>query len=216
MRVRWIVSVLAAGFTFSPDISHAQSQPCPTHTLSEIANAVRSSARSPQSVISRSCMWGGAAIKESSGRLCAQNGNNFGVLQLSRQNIARLGLTPEQYKAQSLQEQVDGWALAGAADNNQSSGYRRINSNIESTVRFGHVMDGVLAACSQFGPVICNNDIALIDQGQALPLAGGAGAIPCKEFTCGHGTGNQDGNGETIVSWGLRIQREIYDFQCVD
>src|ERR1700741_146893 len=107
MRVRWVVSVLAAGFALVSGVSLAQSQPCPTYTLDENASAVSSSAAVPD-VKSRSGMGGGAATKESGGRLCAHNSNNFGVLQLSRQNIERLGLTPEKYMAQSLQEQVDG------------------------------------------------------------------------------------------------------------
>lgn len=92
----------------------------------------------------------------------------------------------------------------------------RLTRRITITLRFGHVMDGVLAACSQFGPVICNNNITSIEDGRALPIRGGAGAIPCKEATCGHGTANQDGNGETIISWGLAIQKEIYMSRCVD
>jgi len=83
-------------------------------------------------------------------------------------------------------------------------------------LRFGHVMDGVLAACSQFGWAICNNDIDLIESGKPLPLRAGSGAIPCKDSSCGHGSANQDGNGQTIVSWGLAIEQEIHESQCVD
>ena len=86
--------------------------------------------------------------------------------------------------AESLQQQIDDWALAGAAQNNQSLGYKRIDNNIGSTLRFGHVMDGVLGACSQFGPAICNNDIDLIETGRALPLRGGSDGVPCKATSC--------------------------------
>jgi len=218
MRVRSIAPAMLPAFVLIGGLYDiAWSQSCPQHSLFEIAAAIKSSKGAPDPVKTRSCMWGAAARKESAGgRLCAHNNNNFGVLQLSRQNIANLRLTPAQYMAESLQNQIDDWVAAGAAQNNQSPGYKRIDSNINSTLRFGHVMDGVLAACSQFGWAICNNDIDLIESGKPLPLRGGSGAIPCKDSSCGHGSANQDGNGQTIVSWGLAIEQEIHESQCVD
>ncbi|MBN9486846.1 MAG: hypothetical protein J0H44_06455 [Alphaproteobacteria bacterium] len=162
-------------------------------------------------------MWAGAAIAESGGNLCASNGYNFGVLQLSAENVGRLGLTPEEYMDLSLQDQIDNWALVGATDNNASRGYKAIDAKISMILRLGHVIDGVLAACSQFGETICNNDIEkFIEAGKPLPVPNSADAIPCKENTCGHGTANQDGNGHTIVSWGLEIQKKIHMSRCQD
>ncbi len=218
MRMRSIASAILPGFALTAGICNiAWSQSCLPHSLFEIATAVRSSKDAPNSVKNHSCMWGGAALAESGGgHLCAHNSNNFGILQLSRQNIERLGLTPAEYMAEPLQEQIDDWALVGAAQNNQSRGYKRIDSNIGSTLRFGHVMDGVLAACSQFGPAICNNDIDLIETGKPLPVRGSSGAVRCKAASCPPRTVNQDGNGQTIVSWGLVIEGEIHNSQCVD
>ncbi|HEY6519842.1 MAG TPA: hypothetical protein VIZ19_10760, partial [Roseiarcus sp.] len=69
------------------------------------------------------------------------------------------------------------------------------DTKISSTVRFGHVMDGPLAACSQFGPVICNNDIRIVEAGDPLPIKNGTGSIPCRDSRC---------------------QNAIYDSRCVD
>ena len=91
------------------------------------------------------------------------------------------GLTPKEYMAQSLQEQIDGWALAGASQNNASSGYKLIDQDIGKSLKFGQTMEGSLAACSQFGAVICNNDIKLIENDEAVPKKGGANAIRCMD-----------------------------------
>lgn len=172
---------------------HAQ-QPCPDYNAAEIASAVKSSQTAPSSVKERACMWGGAALAESDGSLCKTNGRNFGVFQLSAENVARLGYrSPAEYMAQSLQQQIDGWAAVGAFENNQSHGYRIIDSKIAKVLRLGHVLDGVLAACSQFGPVVCNNDMQLIESGIALPPADSQNAIRCKESSCDHGRANQSG-----------------------
>jgi hypothetical protein len=191
---------------------------CPGYGLFQVSDAVKNATPAPASVKARSCMWGGAAIEESGGSLCAHNSNNYGVLQLSRANIASLGLTPQQYMSETLQEQVDGWAIAGATNNNASIGFQLIDGDIGKTLKFGQVMEGILAACSQFGPVVCNNDIKLIESGKALPLQplGSPGAIRCKTANCNNGTANQDGNGHTIHSWGLNIQVKINESQCVD
>ncbi|HTV45810.1 MAG TPA: hypothetical protein VMF05_10870 [Stellaceae bacterium] len=211
-----IVAMMSALMLFTGIANDAWAQRCPTHGLLQIAAAIKASSVAASAIKSRSCMWAAAARMESGGgRLCAHNSNNFGVLQLSRENIVRLGLTPAQYMAASLQDQIDGWAMT-AADNNHSRGYKEIDQDIADTLRFGYVMDGVLAACSQFGPTICNHDMDLIEHGIALPLRGGNGAIPCKDWSCAHGTANQDGNGQTIVSWGLVIEGEIHNSQCVD
>jgi hypothetical protein len=208
-------SFLVAMMLCASSATASFAQGCLRVSLSEVASAVKQSRSASADVRSRSCMWAGAAMRESGGSLCSHNSNNFGILQLSRANVERLGLTPEQYMNQSLQEQVDGWALA-ANTNNGSRGYIAINGKITQTLHLGHVMDGVLAACSQFGDAICNNDIDLIEAGRPLPIPGSSDAIPCRESTCGGGTANQDGNGQTIISWGLVIQREIHQSRCVE
>jgi hypothetical protein len=186
------------------------------YNVAQIAASIKTATGASASITSRSCMWGGTAVKESGGNLCACNSNNFGVLQLSRQNIAKLGLTPEEYMLSTLQKQIDGWALAEATANNAAIGYALIDRDISTTVHFGHVMDGPLAACSQFGPAICNNDIKILESGRALPITPTDGAIRCKDSTCQNGTANQDGNGQTIVSWGSEIQTAIYASRCTD
>jgi hypothetical protein len=189
---------------------------CQSYTLFEIADAIKASRDAPSEVKWRSCMWGGAAIAESSGNTCSHNSNNFGVLQLSRQNIEHLGLSPLEYMSQSLQDQIDGWALAGAAENDASEGYSLINNDISRSRQFGQTMEGSLAACSQFGPCICNNDVDLLHDGKPLPNRGAFTAIRCTNASCNSCTANQDQNGETIVSWGLTIQRNIISAECAD
>jgi hypothetical protein len=187
---------------------------CSSFSLFETADAVKASSTASDEIKGRSCMWAGAATAESGGSTCAHNSNNFGVLQLSRQNIESVGLSPEQYMSESLQDQIDDWARAGAARNNSSRGFKLIDRYIGNSLRFGKSMEGSLAACSQFGPTICNNDIDIVEGGKPLPKKDGASAIRCKDKTCGHGTANQDGNGHTIVSWGLAIQQKIVDAEC--
>jgi hypothetical protein len=187
------------------------------YSVADIANAIKTTGGIPSSITSRSCMWGGAALMESGGgNLCACNANNFGILQLSRQNIENVGLTTDEYLLLPLNDQVMYWASAGAYLNNSSTGYKSIDAKISSTLHFGHVMDGPLAACSQFGAVVCNNDVSIIESGDPLPIRNGMGAIRCRDSRCNGGTANQDGSGETIVSWGLRIQSAIYESRCVD
>jgi hypothetical protein len=187
---------------------------CKSYSLFEIAEAVKTSGEATSDIKSRSCMWAGAATAESRGNTCAHNSNNFGILQLSRENIENVGLSPQDYMNESLQQQIDDWVLAGTANNNSSKGFKEIDRAITNSLQFGKSMEGSLAACSQFGPTICDNDIAIIGAGRPLPKKDGVSAIRCKEKTCGHGTANQDGNGQTIVSWGLAIQEKIVDSEC--
>jgi hypothetical protein len=50
-----------------------------------------------------------------------------------------------------------------------------------------------------------------------VPVKNGPGAIRCSDASaCNGGTANQDGNGESIISWGLVIERNIAESQCVD
>ena len=160
-------------------IRHVRLQTVPRHviTFAQIAAAIKAATIVSASITGRSCMWGRAALGESGGNLCNCNNNNFGVLQLNKQNIAKLGLTPEQYILLPLQGQVDEWAIADAAANNASKGYTLIDKDITLTVHFGHAMDGPLAACSQFGPTVFNNDINILESGKALPITAADGVI---------------------------------------
>jgi hypothetical protein len=127
-----------------------------------------------------------------------------------------LGLSADEYMSEALQDQIDGWAQAGAAENNATPGFKLIDRDISRSLEFGKSMEGSLAACSQFGGCVCNNDIKIIEDGKPLPKKGGATGIRCTNNSCNNCTANQDGNGHTIVSWGLVIQGKIIDAECAE
>ena len=110
---------------------------CASYSSAEIAAAINNSSTASSALKSTSCTWGGAGKSESGGGTCASNGSNFGVLQLSSQNLAAAGYTPAQYLALPLQQQVDIWASqagnSGAASGNVVS---RANSNRRIGVLF--------------------------------------------------------------------------------
>src|SRR5271155_3715899 len=61
------------------------------------------------------------------------------------------------------------------------------------------------AACVQFGSVICKNDLAALNAGQPC---GGANPVTAK-YSVPQSSWTQDGNGQTICSWGKNIQANI-------
>jgi hypothetical protein len=61
------------------------------------------------------------------------------------------------------------------------------------------------AACVQFGSVICKNDLAALNAGQPC---GGANPVTAK-YSVPQSSWTEDGNGQTICSWGSNIQANI-------
>lgn len=182
---------------------------CSQHSASEVADAIRNSPDTNAAMQSTSCIWGGAAIAESGGNTCASNGNNFGVLQLTRGNLPD-GMSPAEYMALPLQEQVNIWAQQTTA--NFGPGYAALASAQASGGSIGGVQitEGMLAACYQFGPVICNNNVQSLQNGQSCAGAG-IRATGGRNGTLANGTATLDGNGHSVCSWGKAINNQIAD-----
>jgi len=67
----------------------------------------------------------------------------------------------------------------------------------------------MLAACFQFGPLICKNDLAFMQaNGGACPSIGNGG-VRATGQTLANGGANLDGNNQSICSWGQSIQNKI-------
>jgi hypothetical protein len=206
MSARALIGVtfaLLAGFHF------ASAQACnPTnYSASDIAAAVAASPNANSALKNSSCTWGGAARSESAGNLCASNGNNFGVLQLNRSNLPP-GVTPAAYMAEPLQSQVNTWAAQVGSGNTSSTGYKTLSSAQASGQLIGGtpVTSGMMAACFQFGPAICNNDVAALQRGQPC---GGTSPVNINSVPRNQSSATTDGNGQTICSWGGNIQQNI-------
>lgn len=189
---------------------------CQTYSPAQIADAVRNSSTASQDLKDSACTWGGAAAAESGGNTCAHNARNFGVLQLSLENLRRAGISPSDYMNLSLQQQVDVWAQYGAKDNNSSSGFKSIQAVNGGTLPGGRTAtDGLAAACSQFGGAICKNDLNyMASHGGQCPEKGNGDQIVATGSTLANGTANADGKGQTICSWGSVIQSKINASGC--
>jgi hypothetical protein len=200
MRLR--VAILASSLFVTLGAALA----CETLTASQVAQDIQNSSTANQALKSSSCTFGGAAMAESSGNSCASNGNNFGVLQLTRSSLAGSGYTPEQYLALPPQQQIDIWAQQ-VGNSNTSGGYQTLVNN--ASIGGTPTTAGMQAACFQFGPGICRNDIAFmqVNNGQC-PTAAGGGVVATGS-TLRSGSANLDGNGQSICSWGQSIQQQI-------
>ena len=99
------------------------------------------------------------------------------------------------------------WAMLGRGDQS-SAGYQTLASAQSSGQSIGAtpVTSGMMAACFQFGPAICNNDVAALQSGQPC---GGASPININSVPRNQGSATTDGNGQTICSWGGNIQANI-------
>lgn len=197
----------ALALLLSAQIAVAQTCTPTNYSASDIATAVAASPNANSVLKNSSCTWGGAGRSESSGNLCASNGNNFGVLQLNRSNLPP-GVTSAAYESESLQQQVDTWAAQVGNSNTSSAGYQTLAAASASGRSIGStpVTSGMLAACFQFGPAICNNDVAALQAGQPC---GGANPININSVPRNPGIATTDGNGQTICSWGGNIQANI-------
>jgi len=176
----------------------------------EVAAAITHSTTAGLTLRAAACDFGAAAQVESGGNTCDTNGSNFGILQLNFENLP-YGMTAEQYLDLSLQEQVDVWALQ-VGNANSHGGYeilvaaRASGGNVGGAV----VTSGMLAACFQFGPGICNNDVKFMEaHGGQCPARDNGGininTLPRHRWR----EANLDGNSQRICSWGAVIQHNI-------
>ena len=131
MTVRTAITALSlAALTVTAQVGEAYAQAaCQRYTAAQVAEAVRNSPNANQTLRNAACDFGGAAIAESGGRQCASNGNNFGVLQLTRSNLPA-GMTPAQYMALPLQQQVNIWAQQTRG--NLGTGYTSLSKQIKN------------------------------------------------------------------------------------
>jgi hypothetical protein len=180
---------------------------CATYSSTDIANAINSSSTANAALKATACTWGGAGKSESGGNTCSSNGSNFGVLQLSSGNLAGTGYTAQQYLALPLQQQVNVWAMQAGNSGAGSGNVATISTAAASGQSFGSTpaTRGMAAACVQFGSVICKNDLAALNAGQPC---GGASPVPAS-YSVAQSSWTEDGNGQTICSWGKNIQANI-------
>lgn len=184
---------------------------CQRYSLTQIADAVRKSPNSSETMKNNACMWGGAAMAESGGNGCADNGNNYGVLQLTRSNLPS-GVTPEAYKNMTLQQQVDIWSQYGGPEK-QGSGYNYLTKNMGGSINGVPITQGMLAACSQFGGLICAKNVAYLQQNGRCQSPGDGG-VRATNATLRNRTANMDGNNQSICTWGKAIQQKIAASGC--
>jgi len=209
MPVRTAITALSlAALSVTAQISTTYAQACQRYTAAQVAEAVRNSPYANQTYRNAACDFGGAAIAESGGSQCASNGNNFGVLQLTRGNLPD-GMTPDEYMALPLQEQVNIWIQNTRG--NVGTGYRNVSNALNSGQTIGGVRPtaGMLKACFQFGPVICQNNFAFMQANGRCPSPGDGGVNINSTTRATRSTANLDGNNQSICSWGRAIQRQI-------
>ena len=141
---------------------------------------------------------------KSSGNTCAAtaSGGAFRVFQMTPSNLAAQGVTPSQYQSMSLQQQTNIW-LQGAGPTQQGSSFNYINSNTGQAISGTNLTQGMAAACSQFGSLICKNDLTSIQSGGGCPTniikaTYGANGTLANRYA------NADGSGQTICWWHYR------------
>ena len=180
---------------------------CSTYSAKEIALAIKMSPNAIEPLKGSACTWGGAGKAESGGRTCASNPRNFGVLQLNILNLAGTGYTSDAYLHLSLQMQVNVWASRAGNSGVRDTAVADILGAISRGENIGAIKptQGMAAACVQFGHAICANDLSALKTGQPC-----GGANPVKaSLSRRASTWTEDGNGQTICSWGRSIQRYI-------
>ncbi|MBG0812316.1 hypothetical protein IY145_23505 [Methylosinus sp. H3A] len=184
---------------------------CATYNAAQISEAIQNSSYADDALKSSSCTWGGAAVAESGGNTCASNGNNFGVLQLTSGNLPA-GMSSSQYLNLSLQQQVDIW-LQQAGPSSQGNAFNTLNSQVGQSINGYTVTQGTVAACAQFGSLICSKDLASLQASGQCPSLGNGG-VRATRATLANRTANLDGNGQSICSWGNAIQNKINASGC--
>ncbi len=203
MRASTLLAYAIAVVLLDPKLASAD---CQTVSASDVAQDIQNCPSANNSLKNSACNFGGAAIAESGGNTCASNGNNFGVLQLTRSNLTNTGYSPSQYLNLSAQQQVCIWAQQ-VGNSNTSGAYQTLSNS--GSVNGTPVTAGMLAACFQFGPLICKNDLAFMQaNGGACPSIGNGG-VRATGQTLASGGANLDGNNQSICSWGQSIQNKI-------
>ena len=201
--------LLTLAFVLSAGASGAAAKICAStnYSVGDIAAAVAASRNADPILKDGAQAWGGAGKSESGGNLCASNGYDFGVLQLNGGNLPR-GVTPAAYMAESLQQQVDTWAAQVGNAGALSPGYQSLTAAQTTGQPIGAtvVTAGMIAACFQFGPAICANDVAALRSGQPC---GGAKPVNINRVPRHQSAATTDGNGQTICSWGEAISANI-------
>ncbi len=184
---------------------------CATYNAAQVSQAIQNSPYASDALKSSSCTWGGASQAESGGSTCSSNGNNFGVLQLTKDNLPD-GVTSSQYLNMSLQQQVDIW-IQQAGPTTQGRAFNTLNGDVGQSVNGYPVTQGTVAACAQFGGLICSKDLASLNASGQCPSQGNGG-VRATGATLRDGTANLDGNGQSICSWGQVIQKKIDASGC--
>ena len=206
MKKRFII-YLAAALVAAPVFA------CSTYNVAQISQAIQNSPNANSATKESSCTWGGAAKAESGGNTCASNGKNFGVLQLAKGNLPK-GVSETQYLHSTLQQQVNIW-LEQAGPGSQGSSFNTISNTANNGGSIGgmKMTQGMAAACSQFGGLICSKDLALIRSTGQCPTIG-HGGVRATNATLYNGTANLDGNKKSICSWGANINQKIIASGC--
>ena len=170
MKASTLLASAIAVVLSGPQLAFAD---CQTVSASDVAQDIQNCPSANNALKNNACNFGGAAIAEFGGNTCASNGNNFGVLQLTRSNLTDTGYSPSQYLNLSAQSQVCIWAQQ-VGNSNTSGAYQTLSNS--GSINGTPVTAGMLAACFQFGPLICKNDLAFMQaNGGACPTAGNGG-----------------------------------------
>jgi hypothetical protein len=195
MSRRIVIAAFAAALTV------ADATACETVTAQQLADAL-SKAPGLQSGLQSCAMAAMGMIESGGGNTCAHNDCCVGILQL---NVSSGGLNMSgedrlAYQNADLQTQVDGW-VATANSNTQSWGYQTLLAayNTGSSIDGYKVTAGTLAACEQFGAVVCNHNTS------ALQASG-----DCGSYT----DGSTHSGGQTVCSWGQHADQQAARQNC--
>lgn len=189
------------------------------YTPQQVTQAIQNSSYSNAALKQQACAFGGASQTESNGNGCEYNGSldgtgNTGVLQLNNKSIRDAGYSPQQYANLPLQQQVDVWAKT-VGNGNTSGAYGTLANSLGSSINGVSISQGTLAACFQFGPAICANDLKAMRANGACPAKGtGCTASPAGERRgfgrfCGAAAAELDDNGLSICTYAPKIQKQI-------
>ena len=184
------------------------------YTPAQVTQAIQNSPYANSALKAQACAFGGASQPESGGNSCDANPGNTGVLQLNNKSIAAAGYTPQQYGSLPLQQQVNIWAQQ-VGNGNTSGAYGTLTNSLGSSINGVPITQGTLAACFQFGPVICKNDLATIQANGSCPAKGSgctaspAGANRGNGTFCGASSAQLDDNGLSICTYAPKIQKQM-------
>jgi hypothetical protein len=180
------------------------------YNASEIAASIRNSSTASAAVKANADIYAAAAIAESGGSTTAQASAAYGVLQVSSGNLSNANISSQNYLNYSLQSQVDTWAsLVGNSTEAQTgTAFAELKSLYASGGNIGgvQVTAGTVAACMQFGAVICKNNLAYMKAHNGQCQDAGSGVNINDAIKNGNvQSASLDGNGQSICSWGAVI-----------